>query len=87
LLNRPPGFRASAIEAGCCGMAGAFGHEVAHYDVAQSIGRDRLFPAVRERGEAHIAASGFSCRHQIAHHTGVTARHAVEHLADALPLE
>ncbi len=85
MLNRPPGFEAEEIDSGCCGMAGSFGHEKAHYDVSRAIGAERLFPAVHHRGDRHIAVSGFSCRHQIATHTGVTARHSVEHLADALP--
>ena len=76
--------RATEINSGCCGMAGSFGHEVEHYDVARAIGEQRLFPAIRGRGEAQIAISGFSCAHHIEHHTGVAARHVVEWLADAL---
>jgi FAD/FMN-containing dehydrogenase/Fe-S oxidoreductase len=72
------------INSGCCGMAGAFGHEVEHYDVAKAVGEQRLFPAIRERGNAAIAVSGFSCRCQIEHHTGVHPRHVVEFLADAI---
>ncbi len=78
------GSTAREIDSGCCGMAGAFGHEVEHYDVAKTIGEQRLFPAVRERGNAEIAVTGFSCRHHIEHHTGVQPRHLVEILADAL---
>ena len=75
---------AAEINSGCCGMAGAFGHEVEHYDVAKAVGEQRLFPAVRARGEAEIAVSGFSCRHHIGHHTSAAARHVIEFLADAL---
>src|SRR5207245_685861 len=32
---------------GCCGMAGSFGFEAAHYDVSQKIGDQALLPAVR----------------------------------------
>jgi FAD/FMN-containing dehydrogenase/Fe-S oxidoreductase len=84
LLKSATGDRAGEINSGCCGMAGAFGHEVEHYDVAQAVGEQRLFPAVRARGEATIAISGFSCRHQIHHHTGAATRHVMELLADAL---
>jgi len=76
--------RAQEINSGCCGMAGSFGHEVEHYDVARAIGEQRLFPAIRNRGDAQIAVSGFSCRHHILHHTAVRARHVIEYLADAL---
>jgi Fe-S oxidoreductase len=84
LLHQAYGEQASEIESGCCGMAGAFGHEVEHYEVSRAIGEQRLFPAIRERGEAQIAVSGFSCREQIDHHTDTEARHLVEYLADLL---
>ncbi|MCH7839974.1 MAG: 4Fe-4S dicluster domain-containing protein, partial [Planctomycetes bacterium] len=85
LLRMAWGETASEINSGCCGMAGAFGHEVEHYDVAQAIGEQRLFPAIRDRGDAVVAVSGFSCRHQIEHHTGLQPRHVVEYLAQRLP--
>ena len=84
LLNAPPGLTAAAINSGCCGMAGSFGHEAGHYDVARAIGEQRLFPAVRARGSAEVAVAGFSCREQLAHHAGVTARHALELVAAEL---
>lgn len=84
VLRRAFGDRATEIDSGCCGMAGAFGHEVEHHDVARAIGEHRLFPAVRARGEAQVAVSGFSCKTQIEHHTGAKARHWIEHLADGL---
>jgi FAD/FMN-containing dehydrogenase/Fe-S oxidoreductase len=76
--------RTAEINSGCCGMAGAFGHEVEHYEVARAIGEQRLFPAIRARGDAAVAVSGFSCREHILQHTGVRARHAIEYFADAL---
>ncbi len=84
LLDHVFGNNAQEINSGCCGMAGAFGHEVEHYDVAYAIGEERLFPAVRDRENADIAVSGFSCRHQIEHHTDTPAKHLVEYLAGLL---
>jgi FAD/FMN-containing dehydrogenase/Fe-S oxidoreductase len=84
LLRGAFGDRASEINSGCCGMAGAFGHESEHYEIARTVGEQRLFPAIRNDPEAVVAVSGFSCRHQIEHHTGRRARHVVELLADAL---
>ena len=75
---------ASEINSGCCGMAGAFGHEVEHYDVAKAVGEQRLFPAIRQRGDADVAVTGFSCRHHIEQHTHVRPRHVIEYLADAI---
>lgn len=73
---------AAEIPSGCCGMAGLFGHEVEHYDVARAIGEQRLFPAVRARGAMRVAVSGFSCREQIAHHTGRRPVHLIEIIAE-----
>ncbi len=84
LLGRVWGPSASLINSGCCGMAGSFGHEKEHYEVARAIGEERLFPAIRDRGDAAVAISGFSCRHHIEHHTGVKPKHVVEHLAALL---
>jgi Fe-S oxidoreductase len=84
LLQLAYGDAASEINSGCCGMAGAFGHEVEHYEVAKAIGKQRLFAAVRHDPQAAIAVSGFSCRHQIEHHTPRNARHLTEYLADLL---
>src|SRR5690606_24974049 len=38
--------RVDEVDSGCCGMAGSFGYEQEHYDISQSIGEQRLFPAV-----------------------------------------
>jgi len=84
LLAAVPGLVAAEINSGCCGMAGSFGHEKKHYDVSRAIGEQRLFPAVRARGEATIAVCGFSCREQLAHHTQVDAKHVLEVVASAL---
>ncbi|QDV91552.1 putative FAD-linked oxidoreductase [Phycisphaerae bacterium RAS2] len=75
---------ATEIPSGCCGMAGSFGHEVEHYDVARAIGEQRLFPAVRARDGARVAVSGFSCREQIAHHTAERPAHLIEVVAEVL---
>jgi len=70
---------AEIIEAGCCGMAGAFGFQ--HYDLSLQIGEDRLFPAIRSADtETVYVADGFSCRHQIEH----ACRVEVLHLAQVL---
>jgi hypothetical protein len=65
------------------------GHQVVdeaeHYDLSMRIGELRLFPAVRaEPAGTIIAASGVSCRQQIAHGTGRAARHPLEIVRSAL---
>jgi FAD/FMN-containing dehydrogenase/Fe-S oxidoreductase len=79
LLSRIPGATVVEVDAGCCGMAGSFGFEAEHYDLSMQIGGMRLFPAVdAEDGDTLIAATGVSCRQQIAHGTKREARHPVE---------
>ena len=85
MLRLMPGCEVEEVDSGCCGMAGSFGFEVEHYNLSMTIGELRLLPAVREAGpDTVIAAAGISCRQQIAHGTGRTAKHPVEILAEAL---
>ena len=85
MLSRIPGAEVVEVDAGCCGMAGSFGYEAEHYAVSMTVGEDRLFPAVRaEPGSTVLAATGVSCRQQIAHGTGRQARHPVEILLQAV---
>ena len=85
LLRAIPGTEVTEVDAGCCGMAGSFGFEAEHYDLSMRIGELRLFPAVRaEPAGTVIAASGVSCRQQIAHGTGRAARHPLEIVRSAL---
>ena len=84
-LSMPPGHSVELVDAGCCGMAGAFGYEKEHYDISMAVGEDRLFPAVRGKGaEWEVAVTGISCRQQIDHGTSRRARHLVEVLRDAV---
>ncbi|MSO43801.1 MAG: FAD-binding oxidoreductase [Thermoleophilia bacterium] len=71
------GPHATATDAGCCGMAGAFGYQ--HPDVSRLIGEDRLAPAIRA-ATGPVVAAGVSCRHQIADLTGTDAVHPAVHL-------
>ena len=74
LLSMVSDCQVTALDSGCCGMAGSFGYEREHYEVSQAIGERVLFPAVRgAEPQTVIVAPGFSCRHQIKHFTGVDA--------------
>jgi Fe-S oxidoreductase len=83
LLNLA-GYRAEMADAGCCGMAGAYGFEKEHYAASREAGERALFPAVRAHPDAQIAVMGVSCRQQIPHFTGRPARHMVELLREAV---
>ncbi|MEW6754028.1 MAG: FAD-linked oxidase C-terminal domain-containing protein [Candidatus Latescibacterota bacterium] len=85
VLNLPANWRATEIDSGCCGLAGSFGYEKEHYEISMRVGEERLFAAIRAADPGtEIVAAGTSCRHQIAHGTGRTARHWAEVLAEAL---
>ena len=85
VLSQMPGCEVDEISSGCCGMAGSFGLEKEHYDVSMKIGKQDLFPAIRERRNGvTVVSEGMSCRHQIEDGTGVRAKHLVEVLADAI---
>jgi len=69
------------LDAGCCGMAGAFGYDKQHFRVSLDVGERLLLPAVRAAPEGTtVVANGFSCREQIHQLTG---RHAY-HLAQVI---
>ena len=86
-LRLASGYQVELINAGCCGMAGSFGYEKEHYDISMKIGEEALFPAIRAKdNDWEIAVMGVSCRQQVEDGTGRRARHLVEVLADALPL-
>jgi FAD/FMN-containing dehydrogenase/Fe-S oxidoreductase len=73
------------VDAGCCGMAGAFGFERTHYDVAQACGERKLLPAVRAAApDTLLVTDGFSCREQIEQNTGRRPLHPAELLQMAL---
>jgi Fe-S oxidoreductase len=79
------GHDVNAVDAGCCGMAGAFGYEAEHVGVSKQMAELRLAPAVRKTSpDTQIAAPGFSCRSQIKDVTGRTAHHPAEVLWNAL---
>ena len=84
-LRLVPGLDLTVLDAGCCGMAGAFGYEADHYDVSVRIADLELVPAVRANPDAVVVATGTSCRHQIRDLTGRTALHPLEVLAGPHP--
>lgn len=67
------------LDAGCCGMAGAFGFERDHYNVSIACGERVLLPRVRSASaETLIIADGFSCREQIRQTTNRRPLHTAQ---------
>ena len=85
MLSLPTNYTVEEIDSGCCGMAGSFGYEKEHYDISMQIAERKLLPAVRDqKQDTLIAASGFSCRHQIIQGAGRSVLHPVEILRQAI---
>jgi Fe-S oxidoreductase len=81
------GLKHNHPDAGCCGMAGAFGYEKEndHYGVAIACGERVLLPEVRNADDnTLIIADGFSCQEQIEQQTDRTAMHMAQVLQLAL---
>ena len=76
LLSRIPKAVVVDADAGCCGMAGSFGYMRDHYEVSRAIGERKLFPICRQAAnDSIVVAAGTSCRHQVAHFTGMVPVH------------
>lgn len=85
MLSIPENYTATMIEAGCCGMAGAFGYEKAHASFSKKIAELQLYPQIRKTPQdVVISAPGTSCRQQIKEGTDVKAKHPVEILREAI---
>jgi FAD/FMN-containing dehydrogenase/Fe-S oxidoreductase len=85
VLQLVPGLKVDVVESSCCGMAGSFGYEAAHYDVSMRMAELSLLPAVRDADPATlIVADGTSCRHQIADGTIATGRREATHVVRVL---
>ena len=66
LLRKAGNLKVEAPDAGCCGMAGAFGYDARRFEVSRSIAQRALIPAINESGrDTFVIADGFACRAQI----------------------
>lgn len=81
ILQSLPGCQTTLIDAGCCGMAGAFGYEKEHYAFSMQIGGLKLFPSIKKTPASILVANGTSCRQQIFDGTNRQALHLAEVIA------
>jgi Fe-S oxidoreductase len=78
-MLKAAGYEVSEVDSGCCGMAGSFGFEKEHYDLSVKIGNRRLAPTIKAASaDIAVVAPGISCRQQIDHLAGRSAKHPVE---------
>ncbi|HET9857018.1 MAG TPA: FAD-linked oxidase C-terminal domain-containing protein [Chthoniobacterales bacterium] len=83
LVERLPGHKATLLDTGCCGMAGAFGALAEKYELSGQVAADLLRKIDNQQADV-VVASGTSCRHQIVDLSSVWPKHMAELLADAL---
>src|SRR6266567_4327499 len=84
LAERLPGKKATVLDTGCCGMAGAFGALAEKYDLSVQVAAHLIDKIDNQLPGTEIIASGTSCRHQIVDLTNVRPKHMAELLADAI---
>ena len=85
-LQLVPGLKVDLVESSCCGMAGAFGYDVKHYDVSMKMAEASLLPRMRAAAaDTLLVAGGTSCRHQIDDGAARQAVHVARVLQAALP--
>jgi Fe-S oxidoreductase/FAD/FMN-containing dehydrogenase len=80
-LFRHLGLHLDVPAAGCCGMAGTFGHETRHRAVSETIFGQSWALRVGE-GAGDLLADGYSCRSQVKIVDGIRLRHPVRALLD-----
>ncbi len=83
LVERLPGRRATLLDTGCCGMAGAFGAVAEKYELSKQVAADLLRKIDNQQPDI-VIASGTSCRHQIVDLSERWPKHMAELLADAI---
>ncbi|GJL62417.1 MAG: membrane protein [Nitrospirales bacterium] len=71
------------VKAGCCGMAGAFGHETAHYDESKGI-YEQSWKLKLADSHRPIVATGASCRSQVRRFEGSKIAHPLQFLSRLL---
>jgi Fe-S oxidoreductase len=84
LVERLPGRKATLLETGCCGMAGALGALAEKYELSLQVAAHLIDKIDNQPSGTEIVASGTSCRHQIVDLTNARPKHMAELLAEAL---
>jgi Fe-S oxidoreductase len=84
LVERIPNHKATLLETGCCGMAGAFGALAEKYELSKQVFSSDLQRKIDHAQPDVVIASGTSCRHQIVDLSERWPKHMAELLADAI---
>ena len=79
------GVALDVVAAGCCGMAGTYGHEAEHRPLSGDIYRLSWHRHVTEaRPFSRLLVTGYSCRSQVRRFGGVTLLHPAQALLAAI---
>lgn len=84
VLKLIPKLKFELVESSCCGMAGSFGIEKEHTEMAMQMAELSLLPTLRANPDATVIANGFSCQHQIREGCDHQPIHIAVLLRDAL---
>ncbi len=83
MLARLPGVAVMPLKTHCCGMAGSWGLQAAHYDLSREIGADLIHQL--DHADADYGVTDCpTCRMQMEDFGHVPIRHPVEIVADRL---
>ena len=83
LLRMIPGVELTVLDSNCCGIAGTYGFKKENYEVSQAIGKP-LFEQIAAASPDFVACDCETCKWQIEMSTGVSVKHPVSVLAEAL---
>ena len=84
MLLEKCGAKLDVISAGCCGMAGTYGHEKAQLENSKGIYNLSWSPIFKQYKPSEILATGFSCRSQVARIEGSKPKHPIQILEQLL---
>ena len=76
------GLSLKPIAAGCCGMAGTFGHEASHLEQSKGLYNLSWQQQVAQFSPEQIVATGYSCRSQVARMDKFKPKHPLQILAE-----
>ncbi len=74
------GLTLNVVSAGCCGMAGTYGHEQQNQQNSRGLYDLSWKPAIDALNLDNVIATGFSCRSQVKRFEGSKPKHPVEYL-------
>lgn len=74
------GARLHTINAGCCGMAGTYGHEARNAENSRNIFGLSWQPQLADKPIERCLATGFSCRSQVKRYGGDKIKHPLQAL-------